>query len=265
MSDTPTLARPNGRPVILLHGWPYDIHSFVDVVPLLASAGYRVIVPYLRGYGTTSFLSSDTFRNGQQAALALDVIALMDALGIEQGSRRRLRLGRTDGKYHGGALAGALHGNRRRQRLSDCQSRGEPPAADAAGRAATGGTSTYFATERGERGYSEIPSRLQQAHLEARVADNGNSIRRRSTAPPDRSTTRITSDIVIHNYRWRLELGARRAAVQTRSKRRSPTAPAISVPAVTTPGRRRRRPAPGQPPLRARSSQVRYAHRVVTG
>ena len=74
----------NGRPVVLLHGWPYDIHSFVDVVPLLASAGHRVLVPYLRGYGTTSFLSSDTFRNGQQAALALDVIALMDALGIDK-------------------------------------------------------------------------------------------------------------------------------------------------------------------------------------
>src|SRR5262249_15258860 len=78
-------AGPSGdRPVVLLHGWPYDIHSFVDVAPLLAAAGYRVIVPYLRGYGTTRFLSSDTFRNGQQAALALDVIALMDALRIEK-------------------------------------------------------------------------------------------------------------------------------------------------------------------------------------
>jgi hypothetical protein len=92
----------NGRPVILLHGWPYDIHSFVDVVPLLASAGYRVIVPYLRGFGTTTFLSSDTVRNGQQAALALDVIALME-------------------------------GNRRRQRVFDRQSRGKSAAVDAAG------------------------------------------------------------------------------------------------------------------------------------
>ncbi len=74
----------NGLVVILLHGWPYGIHSYVDVAPLLASAGYRVIVPYLRGYGTTRFLSSDTFRNGQQSALALDVIALMDALKIKQ-------------------------------------------------------------------------------------------------------------------------------------------------------------------------------------
>src|SRR5262249_37011774 len=74
----------DGPPVILLHGWPYDIHSFVDVAPLVASAGYRAIVPYLRGYGSTRFLSSDTFRNGQPSALAVDLIALMDALGIEK-------------------------------------------------------------------------------------------------------------------------------------------------------------------------------------
>src|SRR5437870_12320120 len=73
-----------GPPVVLLHGWPYDIHSFVDVAPLLASAGYRVIVPYLRGYGSTRFLSADTFRNAQPAAVALDIIALMDALKIEK-------------------------------------------------------------------------------------------------------------------------------------------------------------------------------------
>ncbi len=74
----------DGPPVLLLHGWPYDIHSFADVTPLLASAGYRVVVPFLRGYGSTRFLSNDTLRNGQQAALATDVIALMDALGIEK-------------------------------------------------------------------------------------------------------------------------------------------------------------------------------------
>src|SRR3954449_3892186 len=73
-----------GTPVILLHGWPYDIHSYEEVVPLLAAKGYRVIVPYLRGYGTTRFLSSQTLRNGQQAVLALDAIALMDALGIDR-------------------------------------------------------------------------------------------------------------------------------------------------------------------------------------
>src|ERR1700742_993880 len=74
----------NGKAVILLHGWPYDIYSFVDVAPLLASAGYRVIIPYLRGYGSTRFLSKDTVRNGQQSAVAIDAIALMDALKIEK-------------------------------------------------------------------------------------------------------------------------------------------------------------------------------------
>ena len=74
----------DGRAVILLHGWPYDIHSYVDVAPLLAEAGYRAIVPYLRGYGGTRFLSDQTFRNGQQSAIAVDIIALMDALKIEQ-------------------------------------------------------------------------------------------------------------------------------------------------------------------------------------
>src|SRR5437899_492439 len=74
----------DGRAVLLLHGWPYDIHSYVDVAPLLAKAGYRVIVPYLRGSGTTRFLSSETFRNGQQSVVALDIIALMDALKIEK-------------------------------------------------------------------------------------------------------------------------------------------------------------------------------------
>src|SRR6266496_3034487 len=75
---------PDSPAVILLHGWPYDIHSYVEVTPLLASAGYRVIVPYLRGYGTTRFRSAATFRNGQQAVLGVDVVALMDALGIDQ-------------------------------------------------------------------------------------------------------------------------------------------------------------------------------------
>ena len=85
-----------GAAVILLHGWPYDIHSFAEVAPILASAGYRVIVPYLRGYGSTRFLSSETFRNGQPSALAVDVIDLMDALEIEKAIARRLRLGRAD-------------------------------------------------------------------------------------------------------------------------------------------------------------------------
>src|SRR5688500_9637097 len=144
----------NGRPVLLLHGWPYDIHSFIDVVPLLASAGYRVIVPYLRGYGTTRFLSSAALRNGQHSALALDGIALMDALGIDKavvagfdwGARTANIMAvlwpeRCKGIV---AVSGYLIGNREanRQPLT--------PQAEYAW-----WYQYYFATERGERGYSE--------------------------------------------------------------------------------------------------------------
>ena len=97
----------DGPPVILLHGWPYDIHSFVDVAPLLASAGYRVIVPYLRGYGTTRFLSNDTVRNGQPSALAVDIDRLDGCSQDREGDPRRLRLGSANRQHRRGALAGA--------------------------------------------------------------------------------------------------------------------------------------------------------------
>ena len=95
----------NGPVVILLHGWPYDIHSYVDVAPLLATAGYRVIVPYQRGFGTTRFLSSETMRNCQQSVLAVDVITLMDALKIEKATIAGYDLGIADGRHCRGALA----------------------------------------------------------------------------------------------------------------------------------------------------------------
>jgi pimeloyl-ACP methyl ester carboxylesterase len=144
----------DGRPVILLHGWPYDIHSFVDVVPLLASAGYRVIVPHLRGHGTTSFLSSDSVRNGQQTALALDVIALMDALGVQKAVVAGFDWGARTANIVAAlwperctgivAVSGYLIANRERNR--------QPltPQAEYAW-----WYQYYFATERGERGYSE--------------------------------------------------------------------------------------------------------------
>ena len=125
----------DGPVVILLHGWPYDIHSFVDVAPLLASAGYRVIVPYLRGYGTTRFLSDETFRNGQQSALAVDVVALMDALRIEKAMLAGFDWGARHGQHRRGALAGALQGHGIRERLSDRQPGGRQDAVAAKGRA----------------------------------------------------------------------------------------------------------------------------------
>ena len=131
-----------GRPpVVLLHGWPYDIHTYVDVAPCSAAAGYRVIVPYLRGYGATRFLSSETPRNGQQAALAVDVVALMDALKIQKAVIGGLRLGRADGEYRRGAVAGALQGTGVGQRLPDRQPRGQQDAAAAGRPSCSGGTS----------------------------------------------------------------------------------------------------------------------------
>jgi hypothetical protein len=112
---------PNGPAVILLHGWPYDIHSYVDVAPLLASAGYRVIIPYLRGYGTTRFLSGETVRNGQPSVVAVDIIALMDALQVEKAILAGFDWGARTSQHHRGALAGALQGHGLRQWLSDRQ------------------------------------------------------------------------------------------------------------------------------------------------
>ncbi len=111
----------DGPPVILLHGWPYDIHSFVDVAPLLASAGYRVIVPYLRGYGTTRFLSSDTFRNGQPSALAADVVALMDALKIEKATLAGFDWGARTANIVAALWPERVQSPRFRERLSDRQ------------------------------------------------------------------------------------------------------------------------------------------------
>jgi pimeloyl-ACP methyl ester carboxylesterase len=116
----------DGPPVILLHGWPYDIYSYVDVAPVLAAKGYRVIVPYLRGFGTTHFLSDKTFRNGQQAALAADIVAFMDALKIPQAVIGGFDWGARTASRHRRALAAALQSTRLGQRLPHRQSGFEP-------------------------------------------------------------------------------------------------------------------------------------------
>jgi pimeloyl-ACP methyl ester carboxylesterase len=144
----------NGPPVILLHGWPYDIYSFVDVAPLLAAAGYRVIVPYVRGYGTTRFLSSDTPRNGQQAVVAVDVIALMDALKIEKAT-----LAGFDWGARSADIVAALWPERTKALVSvsgyliGSQDAGKaplPPKAEL-----QWWYQYYFATERGQDGYDK--------------------------------------------------------------------------------------------------------------
>jgi pimeloyl-ACP methyl ester carboxylesterase len=250
-----------GRPVVLLHGWPYDIHSFVDVVPLLATAGYRVIVPYLRGYGTTRFLSPDTVRNGQQAALAVDVIALMDALAIDKaivagfdwGARTANIMAvlwpeRCKGIV---AVSGYLVANREanRQPLT--------PQAEYAW-----WYQYYFATERGERGYNEYRRdfarliwtvaspkwRFDEATFEraARSFDNPDHVR-----------------IVIHNYRWRLELEAGEPHYDALEAALA-KAPPISIPAVTLQGDADGAPHPDSRVYAGKFSG-RYLHRVVTG
>jgi len=194
----------NGPPVLLLHGWPYDIYSFVDVAPLLASAGYRVIVPYLRGYGTTRFLSNDTFRNAQQAAVALDIIALMDALKIEKpvigafdwGARTANIIAalwpeRCKGMV---SVSGYLIGNPEANRMPS------PPKGEF-----DFWYRYYFVTERGRLGYEkyrrDFNKLIWQQASPKWVFDD---------ATYDRSAAAFDNPdhvaIVIHNYRWRIAL-----------------------------------------------------------
>ena len=160
----------DGPPVILLHGWPYDIHTYVDVAPLLASAGYRVIVPYLRGYGTTRFLSSDTVRNGQQSALAVDVIALMDALKIEKAT-----LAGCDWGARTANIVAALWPERCKAMVSvsgyliGSQEAGKMPLPP---KAELEWWYQYLLRHRARpRRLREIPARVREAHLAARFAE----------------------------------------------------------------------------------------------
>ena len=182
----------NGPPVILLHGWPYDIYSFVDVAPLLASAGYRVIVPYLRGYGTTRFLSSETFRNGQPSAVAVDIIALMDALKIEKAT-----LAGFDWGARTANIMAALWPERCKAMVSvsgyliGSQEAGKmplPPKAEL-----EWWYQFYFATERGRAGYDKYRHDFAEAHLADSLRRSGTSTMRRSIAARHPSTIRIMS------------------------------------------------------------------------
>ena len=163
-------AGPATGPVaILLHGWPYDIHTYVDVAPLLASAGYRVLVPYLRGYGPTRFLASETFRNGQPSAVAVDIIAFMDALKVE-----RATLAGCDWGARTANIVAALWPERCKSMVSvsgyliGSQEAGKmplPPAAEL-----QWWYQFYFATERGRIRLRQEPARLCETHLAARLS-----------------------------------------------------------------------------------------------
>jgi len=252
---------PDGPAVLLLHGWPYDIHSFAEVTPRLTSAGFRVIVPDLRGYGTTRFLSEERFRNGEQAALALDAVALMDALGIERavvagfdwGARTAnvvaaLWPARCDGLV---SVSGYLIGSQAVGKLP------LPPEAEL-----QWWYQYYFATERGRAGYEK--NRREFARLIWRTAspqwDFDDATFERSAASFD-NPDRVA--IVIHNYRWRLGL-AEGEAEYAELERRLAESPVITVPAVTLEGDANGAPHP-EPSAYAAKFCGRYSHRTIEG
>ena len=251
----------DGPPAILLHGWPYDIYSFVDVAPLLASAGYRVIVPYLRGYGTTRFLSKETFRNGQPAALALDIIALMDAFKIEKA---------TIAGYDWGArtanILAALWPQRCKSMVSvsgyligsqEASKKPLPPKAEL-----QWWYQYYFATERGRAGYEHY--RHDFAKLIWQIASPKWNF---DDATFDRSAAAFDNpdhvDIVIHNYRWRLGLAEGEAKYADLEKRLA-EGPGIAVPSITLEGDANGAPHPDSSAY-AKKFSGKYAHRIVKG
>ncbi|HEX8524501.1 MAG TPA: alpha/beta hydrolase [Tepidisphaeraceae bacterium] len=253
--------RPNGHPVILLHGWPYDIHSYVDVAPLLASAGYRVIVPYLRGYGMTRFLSSETFRNGQQSAIAVDIIALMDALRIEKAI-----LAGYDWGARTANIIAALWPERCKALVSvsgyligspEANKTPLPPKAEL-----EWWYQFYFATERGRAGYEKYRHDFNKLiwQLASPQWHFDNATFDRSAAAfnnPDHAS------IVIHNYRWRLGLAKGESKYEEIEKRLA-AAPAITVPTITLEGDANGAPHPDASTY-ARKFSGKYAHRVING
>jgi len=250
-----------GLPVLLLHGWPYDIHSFVDVAPLLAAAGYRVIVPHLRGYGTTRFLSSDTFRNGQQAVVALDIIAFMDALKIGKAV-----IGAFDWGARTANIIAALWPERCKAMVSvsgyligspEANKLPLPPQAEF-----EWWYQYYFATERGRIGYEKYRHAFNK--LIWRLASPKWAF---DDATYDRSAASFENPdhvaIVIHNYRWRLGLVQGESRYDELEKRLA-QAPVITVPTITLEGDANGAPHP-PPSSYAKRFAGPYAHREVTG
>jgi pimeloyl-ACP methyl ester carboxylesterase len=241
----------DGPPVILLHGWPYDIHSFVDVAPLLAGAGYRVIVPYLRGYGTTRFLSSDTPRNGQQSVVAVDAIALMDALKIEKAT-----IGGFDWGARTANIVGALWPERCKAMVSvsgyliGSREAGKvplPPQAEL-----QWWYQYYFATERGRDGYDKYRRDFSKLiwQLASPKWNFDDATFARSAASFDNPDH---VSVVIHNYRWRLGLAEGEPKYDDLEQRLA-KAPVITVPTITLEGDANGAPHPDPPPLMPRCS-----------
>jgi pimeloyl-ACP methyl ester carboxylesterase len=251
----------NGSPVILLHGWPYDIYSFVDVTPVLASAGYRVIVPFIRGYGTTRFLSADTMRSGQPSAVAVDTIAFMDALKIEQPI-----LAGFDWGARTANIIAALWPERCKAMVSvsgyliGSQQSGKmplPPEAEL-----QWWYQFYFATERGRDGYDKYRRDFSKLiwQLASPKWDFDDATFERSAAAfenPDHVA------VVIHNYRWRLDLADGESKYDD-LERRLAQFPVIKVPTITLEGDANGAPH-AEPSSYAQKFSGRYEHRTITG
>ncbi|HEY0683318.1 MAG TPA: alpha/beta hydrolase [Steroidobacter sp.] len=252
---------PRGKPVVLLHGWPYDIHTYFDVVPLLTAAGYRVIVPHLRGYGTTRFLSQNAFRNGQQAALALDVIALMDALKIKQAV-----IGGCDWGARSADIVAALWPERCKALVavsgyligSQALNRNPlPPQAEL-----QWWYQYYFTTERGEAGYRKYTrefARLIWTSASPQWKFDDETFARSAAAfdNPDHVA------IAIHNYRWRLSLGEGESQYDQYEQKLS-AFPTIGVPTITMEGDANGAPH-ADPAAYAKKFSGKYEHRNITG
>jgi len=252
---------PDGPPVLLLHGWPYDIHAFAEATPRIVAAGYRVIVPHLRGFGTTRFLSAEAFRNGEQAALAVDVAALMDSLLLERAIIAGFDWGARTANIVAalwpervsalvsvsGYLIGSIEANRKPL----------PPRAELAW-----WYQFYFATERGERGYRQNTREFNRLIWETAsptwAIDDATFMRSAAAFDnPDHV------DVVIHNYRWRIGVadGESRYAELEETLAR---APIISVPTITLEGDANGAPHPEPSAYRAKFTGP-YEHRAVTG
>ena len=250
-----------GPPVVLLHGWPYDIHTYVDVAPLLAAAGYRVIVPYLRGYGTTRFLSNDTLRNGQQSVVATDILALMDALQLQKAV-----VAGCDWGARTADILAALWPERCKALVSvsgyliGSREAGKVPLVPSA--ELQWWYQYYFATERGRAGYEKY--RREFAQLIWKLASPQWHF---DDATFERSAKAFENpdhvSVVVHNYRWRLGLADGESKYDELEQRLAQF-PAIAIPTITLEGDANGAPHPDSAAYAKRFSG-KYEHRLISG
>jgi pimeloyl-ACP methyl ester carboxylesterase len=252
----------NGTPVILLHGWPYDIHSFVDVVPILASAGYHVFVPYVRGYGSTRFLSNDTFRNGQPSVVALDVINFMDALKIDKAILAGFDWGARSADIIAAlwperckaivSVSGYLIGSPADNKTP------LPPKAEF-----PWWYQYYFATDRGKLGYAQYTRDFNKL-----VWQTASPKWNFDDATYDRTAASFNNPdhvaIVIHNYRWRLGLAEGEPQYADLEKKLS-RGPVITVPAIVLEGDANGAPHANDDTAYRKKFSGKYAFRTIKG